>query len=79
MKRFEINLTTSSTLISLQIFLSILTITSLRYFVHKLLGKMENSTFLTQICLKNDLGLGFQKAQYKNKNYLRITTSILEI
>ena len=34
---------------------------------------MENSTFLTQICLKMDLGLEFQKTN------LRIKASILEI
>ena len=29
---------------------------------------MENSTFLTQICLENDLGLEFSKNSFQNKN-----------
>ena len=36
-----------------QTFLCILTITSSRYFVYMRPGKMENSTFSTQICLRN--------------------------
>ena len=57
----------------LQTFLSILTISSSRYSLYKFPGKMENSNFLTQICLKIDLSLGFQKTN------LRIRTNILEI
>ena len=45
----------------LQTFLSILAIKSSRYYVYKLPGKMENSTFSTQICLKNRFRFGISK------------------
>ena len=56
-----------------QTFLCILTITSSRYFVYQLPGKVENSTFSTQICPKMDIGLEFQKTN------LRIRITILTI
>ena len=53
--------------------LCILTITSSRYSVYQLPGKVENSNFSTQICPKMDLSLEFQKTN------LRIRISILKI
>ena len=57
----------------LQTFRSVLTIRCSRCSVYKLPGKMENSTFLTQICLKNGLRFGISKTN------LRIRNSILQI
>ena len=51
----------------------ILAITSSRYSVYHHLGKVENSSFFTQICTKMDLRLEFQKPN------LRIRISILKI
>ena len=47
--------------ICLQTFLCNLTITYSRYSVYKLLGKIEKSTFSTQICLKNEFRFGISK------------------
>ena len=44
-----------------QTFLCILTITSTRYYVYKLPGKVENSPFSTQICLKNRFRFGISE------------------
>ena len=49
----------------LQTFLRIHTITSSRNYVYKLPGKTENSTFLTQICLRN----GFRFVISKNSSH----------
>ena len=56
-----------------QTWLCVLPITSSRYSVYQLLGKVENSSFSTQICQKKNLGLEFQESN------LRITISILKI
>ena len=45
-----------------QTFLCILTITSSRYSVYHLPGKVENSSFSTQICPKKVLGLETKKS-----------------
>ena len=56
-----------------QTLLCILAVTSYRYFSYQLSGKVENSSFSTQIFQKLGLGLEFQKTN------LRIRISILKI
>ena len=45
-----------------------LTITPARYSVCQVLGNMENSIFLTQICPKNGFRFGISENQSQNKN-----------
>ena len=45
-----------------------LTFTSSRYSVYQLPGKVENSSFLTQICPKNGFRFGISENESQNKN-----------
>ena len=68
----DIRATITNTIIYFYLFfqamLCILTVTSSRYCVYHLPGKVENSSFLTQICPKNGFRFGISENKSQNEN-----------
>ena len=63
----------------LQSLLCILTITSSRYSVYQLSGKVENSNFSTQICPKNEFRFGISENQHPQDLGLKFEKTNIEI